>query len=216
MIQAFVVSLLLSLLTTQIPQRSTGTDPWELGTRLTPVSSGRLLAIRYWRLVDDPGPHVGHVWSVTGEQLAAVPFVAETASGWQVQALVVPLPVSAGQPLTVSVNSPAGAHYAVQPGLFTAAMSTSLLIAPASAGVYGASGVYPTASTPTGYFRDALFDLDPLPTIVIGPDPLLPFGVAAQLKGFQPGVYTLGISLQSAAGVVITTSGPLTLPVPIP
>ncbi len=211
----FLAGLLVSLFTTQTPTTSAGTAAWELGTRLSTSVSGRITAIRYWRLADDPGPHVGHVWGASGVKLADVSFVGETAEGWQVQALPSPLSLMAGQTFTVSVNSPLGAHYALAPGGFTAPVVSGPLTAPVAAGVYVAgSGLFPSASTPTNYFRDVVFDADPQPVIVVGPDPVLPGAIAAQLNGFQAGSYTLGITVTNAAGAAVSASAPLVIPTP--
>lgn len=213
------LALLSSLFLNSSPQTSTGTLAWELATRESVDIPGHITAIRYYRLPTDPGPHVGHIWSPTGQMLVAVQFTNETASGWQQQALTAPLPVSAGS-YVVSVNSPAGANYAYLPGFFSSTVTNGHISAPASAGMYGTTGTFPSwGTTPTSYFRDIVFDDTPLGTISLSPTQ--PAGVTstsvyATLSGFQPGTYTVTVIIQDpTTGATATSSQPLVLKPPV-
>lgn len=206
----------LSLLTTQQPMVGMGSQSWELGTRIVADVPGRITAIRYWRLQGDPGPHVGKIWGPTGTLLATQPFVSGTASGWQEQALSMPLVIAAGALVTVSVNSPTAAPYAKLPGTFTTALVNGHLSAPPSAGAYSfpdQPGTFPSLSTPTSYFRDIVFEPDvPAGSISFAPDTCSAGGLLALLTGFPPGLYTATVSLQSPSGATVTASAPLTVP----
>lgn len=197
-----------SLFTTQVPQTSSATLAWDLGVSLTFDTPGTITALRFYKIAGkDPGPHTGHVWSSTGVLLATTLFVNETPSGWQ-QASIPPLAVSSGASYTVSVSSPSGANYALQPGglpLVNGHIS-------AAAGLYGAIGARPVASTPTNYFRDVVFTADaPIGTVILAPDAAAG-GFVATLDGFTPGPYMLTVLLQDAAGVTTTSSLQITMP----
>lgn len=194
-----------TLFSDQIPQTSTATLAWELGTKVTINVPGQITAVRFWKLADDTGIHVGKIW-IAGVKLAEVTFVNETASGWQQQNLTTPLPVEANAQIVVSVNNPSGAHYAVTPGLFGFTRGDLVGVS----GNYNPSG-FPISSTPTAYFRDIVFVPTVPATITIAPDPALPGSFIATLNGFVPGLYTLSLTLQNPAGTV-TTSVPIMMP----
>ena len=54
---------------------------------------------------DSTSPRVGKIWNLAGTLVASTTFASETASGWQVQDLPAPLPVTAGDIYVVSYNS---------------------------------------------------------------------------------------------------------------
>lgn len=147
-----------SVLTTQVPVSSTDTKPNELGLRMSTAAAGRILAVRFFKEPGDTGTHIGRIWSSTGQQLATVTFVNETASGWQAQALVTPLAMAAAASWTVSVNSVNGFHYAVTSGALAVVLKNGPLSTPANGGAYAVSGAYPRSTTSTNYFRDVVFD----------------------------------------------------------
>jgi hypothetical protein len=205
-LQASVLSA-ETLLTTQVPQTSSGTQAWSLGVRISASVPGRVTAIRYYRLAEDPGPHIGHIWASNGTKLAEIQFTNETAVGWQRQQLTSPIFVSADSVFVITVDSPQGARYALQPGGFTNPLVNGHLSA--STGVYGVFGQFPVGGiTPTNYFRDCEFVPQ---SIVIMPDPLFPGGFIATLDGFQEGSYTLSVTMQGAAGSM-TESILITMP----
>ncbi len=191
-----------TLLTAQVPQRSTGTQAWALGVRITIAVPGRITAIRYHRQPDDPGPHVGRIWASSGEKLAEVFFLNESASGWQRQPLVQPLFISSGD-VIITVDSPLGARYSLQPGGFPV---TNDHLAGVT-GLYGVPGQFPRDLTPTNYFRDCEF----IPqSIVLVSDNN--GGFVATLDGFQEGPYLLSVTLKDRLGVSITESLMIDMP----
>ncbi len=95
------VSLLGQAETTRVFQDG----PHELGLKFTSRRNGELTRIRYYRVAEERGNHVGHLWDAGGRELARVSFTNETASGWQEAQLGTPAPVQASQVYVVSVNA---------------------------------------------------------------------------------------------------------------
>ena len=95
-----------TVLTAQTPA-ITGTDgPYELGMKLTTTQPGQINAIRFYKVAGESGTHIGRIWAAGGiTPLASVTFSGETTSGWQQQALNVPLPIQANSTYLVSVAS---------------------------------------------------------------------------------------------------------------
>src|SRR5207245_3284680 len=90
---------------------NTNTGGHEIGTRFSSSQSGMVVALRFWKAPADSGVHTGRLWTDTGPLLASVVFSNETASGWQEQALAVPLAIAAGVPYRVSYNVNTGYSY---------------------------------------------------------------------------------------------------------
>jgi hypothetical protein len=208
----FLAGLLVSLLTlAPQPGVSSSTPGWELGTRITVEVPGRITAIRFWKSPDDAGPHIGHVWSAAGVELAKVGFTAETVQGWQEQLLSSPLVVTAGQVVTVSVNTTSGGHFPKTVGGLALGLKNGPLSSQPSAGAYGPPGTYPASSHVDSYSRDLVFEADAVDgTISITPDAITG-AFTATLKGFQPGPYTVRVMLEDAAGVVTEAAQPITI-----
>ena len=149
-----------SLFTTQVPVGDNLTDgvPYELGMKFRVTTPGQITAIRFWKSSNETAVHVGRIWSSTGTLLASVTFNAETASGWQEQALSAPLNVQANTTYTVSVNI--GLYYPFTlSGLATQITNGNIQsVADGNNGVYGTSGSFPTFSyQSSNYFRDVVF-----------------------------------------------------------
>jgi len=151
-----------TLLTTQTPSLLHNTDcatcDYELGMRFQSSVAGQLTAIRFWKDSSETGPHTGHLWGPTGILLASVTFSAESASGWQTQALVPPVAVAPNTVHTVSVNT--GNTYYVDTvlGLRSRITSGHLQSILRANGVYGPAGTYPSLSwNASNYFRDVVF-----------------------------------------------------------
>ena len=60
---------------------------------------GFITALRFYKQPNNTGTHVGHLWSGTGQLLAAATFTGETASGWQQVELPNPVPDHQGHHL---------------------------------------------------------------------------------------------------------------------
>jgi hypothetical protein len=88
--------------------------PHELGLKFTSSRDGLMSHVRYYRVPEETGAHIGRLWDATGRELARVPFTNETASGWQEAPLPEPVPLRAHTLYVVSVN--ANSAYAATPG----------------------------------------------------------------------------------------------------
>lgn len=77
---------------------------WEQAIQFTSTESGKITHIRFWKVAEECGSHVGRIWSDTGALLRTVPFNNETPSGWQKAALSIPLQITAGVKYRVSYN----------------------------------------------------------------------------------------------------------------
>jgi hypothetical protein len=155
-----------TLLTTQTPTLLHNTDcatcDYELGMRFQSSVAGQLTAIRFWKDSSETGPHTGHIWGPTGVLLASVTFSAESASGWQTQALVTPVAVAPSTVHTVSVNTGNTYYVATVLGLRSRITSGHLRSIVRANGVYGPVGAYPSHSwNASNYFRDVVFVADP-------------------------------------------------------
>ena len=148
-----------SIFTTQTPATSTtdGVD-YELGTRFTSTSAGKITAIRFYKAANESGTHTGRIWSASGQQLASVVFTGESASGWQQQTLATPLAITANTEYLVSVNTGNGYYATTDGGLGSQITSGDLKTVVGSNGRYGSAGSYPTSSWQnSNYFRDVVF-----------------------------------------------------------
>jgi hypothetical protein len=148
-----------SIFTTQTPASSTtdGVD-YELGTRFTSSSAGRITAIRFYKAARESGTHTGRIWSAAGQQLASVVFSGESASGWQQQVLASPLAIEANAEYLVTVNTGGGYYVTTDGGLNSQITSGDLKTVVGSNGRYGPVGTYPTNSWEnSNYFRDVVF-----------------------------------------------------------
>lgn len=161
-----------TLFTTQTPTL-TGLDDgvsYELGMKFQASVGGQISAIRYWKDGQESGAHVGNIWSANGALLASVPFVNESASGWQQQNLAAPLNINANTTYVVSVNI--NSHYVATAGpancypcqgstlglYFPISNGALVSIADDNNGVFGNPGALPTQTFQfNNYFRDVVF-----------------------------------------------------------
>jgi hypothetical protein len=146
-----------TLLTTQVPAQYVSSQNFELGLRFTANVAGQITAVRFWKVPGQLGPHVAKIWRA-GQLLASQPVTGESASGWQEQALAVPVSTTPGTEYVVSVNTTNGL-FPVTLGTFNTTLVNGNLQAPAgNNGVYGAPGAFPTSSASnSNYFRDVVF-----------------------------------------------------------
>ena len=157
-----VNGLAQTLLTSQTPAQTGVVDgpnvTYELGMLFQAAAPGQITALRFWKDTNDIGTHVGNIWSASGQLLASVQFTNESASGWQQQALAVPLSIQAGLGYVVSVNTPTGYYVETDSGLTTPIVNQYLSTIAGNNGVYGPQGQFPTSSfDDTNYFRDVVF-----------------------------------------------------------
>lgn len=96
--------------------------PHELGLKITADRDTPLTQIRYFRVPEEQGNHVGRLWDEKGAEVAKVSFVGETSSGWQVAVLPSPVTLKGGRQYVVSVNANT-AYAATSSGSVDAAVS---------------------------------------------------------------------------------------------
>ena len=85
-------------------QSATLDGPHELGLKFTSDVDGEVTHIRYFRVAEETGKHVGRLWDKNGAELAGAAFAGESASGWQEVVLDRPVRIKAGEMYVVSVN----------------------------------------------------------------------------------------------------------------
>jgi LmbE family N-acetylglucosaminyl deacetylase len=150
-----------SLFTTQTPALTGKSDGenLELGMLFQSDTAGQITGIRFWKDSNETGTHTGSIWSSTGTRLASVTFCNETASGWQVQSLASPLPITPNTNYVVSVNT--GDTYYVDTigGLASNITNADLSsVVTTNNGVYGNVATFPANSySNSNYFRDVVF-----------------------------------------------------------
>jgi hypothetical protein len=152
--------------------------PVELGVRFRAATSGTITALRFYKASDNLGPHVGSLWTGTGQLLASVSFENETASGWQQAPLAAPVAIDADTPYVVSYHAPVG-RYSFDGAYFGVDHVSGPLTAPAAGGngvfAYGAGSSFPTGSfNATNYWVDVVFEdgpPDPGPPTVVSTVP---------------------------------------------
>ena len=130
-----------------------------LGVQFTSSESGWITGMRFYKGPNNPGTHVGSLWSSTGQLLGSVTFTAESAGGWQQANFSSSIPVTAGAIYTASYFAPDGG-YAVDSGGLSSAVTNGPLTARASGGVYayGSSSEMPTSSyKSSNYWVDVSF-----------------------------------------------------------
>jgi hypothetical protein len=92
--------------------------PIEIGVAIRPAVPGDVVAVRFYKVAGDRGPHVAHVWNERGDLIATAAFDRESANGWQEAALPRPVRVAADQPIVASYFSPAGSRLAESSSVF--------------------------------------------------------------------------------------------------
>lgn len=135
----------------------------ELGLKFQSTVDGDVVGLRFYKWADNTGPHVGNLWSATGNLLATATFTNETADGWQQVLFSTPVSLTAGVTYVASYHT--GGNYSADPGYFASPQTSGLLTAPASTPgnanglyAYGTSSLFPTNSfNATSYGVDVLF-----------------------------------------------------------
>jgi hypothetical protein len=135
----------------------------EVGTKFRTDVAGQVTAIRFYKSTPNTGTHVGHLWTASGTQLAAVTFAGESASGWQQANLTTPVSLTPGTTYVVSYYAPNG-RYAADPDFFAGQGVDSVPLHALRDGVDGVNGVYrfgtgfPTAAWESAnYWVDVVF-----------------------------------------------------------
>jgi hypothetical protein len=126
----------------------------EVGTRFTAETSGEVTAIRFYKLPQTRGVHLGKLRHANGALLASARFTDETASGWQVVRLVRPVKLVAGRQYIVSYTAPRGG-YANDPGVF--ARGETITRGPLTAIKGSYNNGTTTTWTNSAYYADVVF-----------------------------------------------------------
>ena len=146
--------------TDAVPAVASGDDasPVELGVKFVPLTSGKIIGLRYYQGAGNTGTHTGTLWSSSGTALRQVTFGPGSGNGWQTAGFDSPMDVQAGGSYVISYFAPNGG-YAYTSNYFATALTTASLRAPA-----GANGVYRYGSSgfPTSSYNSANYWVDPL------------------------------------------------------
>ena len=142
--------------------------PIELGTKFFSDVSGYVTGIRFFKGAQNTGTHVGHLWTMTGTQLAEVTFTGETASGWQEAAFDQPVAISAGTTYIVTYFSPTGWFAYSENYFLNNAVNHGSLHAPAAGGSgsnlngngvwFSGGSSFPNTSAYNNYWVDPVFN----------------------------------------------------------
>ncbi len=193
-----------TLFTTQVPQLMNVSDGSttnrELGTRFTSAAGGHITAIRFWKASRETGAHVGHLWNASGQLLASVNFVNETASGWQQQSLATPLAVNANTVYVVTVNTGNTYYVTTHYALATKIVNHDLSSVVGTNGVFGPPGRFPIESyEASNYFRDVVFTPNTAP------------GLTSNSVNLNFGNVNVGSSASQTITLTNTASGTLSI-----
>lgn len=150
-----------TIFTTQTPVSFGNDNSYELGTKFQSNVSGKIIAIRFWKMVEETGLHTGHIWTSSGTELTSVNFSGESASGWQRQNLSTPLSISANTTYIVSVNNNTYYPYSFG-GLASQITNGDLKTVVGNNGVFNViAGLFPDGSYgDSSYLRDIVFQAD--------------------------------------------------------
>jgi hypothetical protein len=124
--------------------------PVEVGMKFRSDVVGQVVGVRFYKAAGNTGTHVGHLWSSTGTQLAAVTFSNETASGWQQASFSSPVAISSGTTYVISYYAPIG-HYSADSGYFTSSGADNAPLHALANGTDGPDGVYLYTAAPGAF-----------------------------------------------------------------
>ena len=149
-------------------------QPVEVGMKFRADEDGFITGLRFYKQANNTGTHVGHLWSGTGQLLAAATFTNETASGWQEVQLPNAVPITKDTTYISSYHAASG-RYGFTPGFFNQGVDRAPLHGPASSAIggngvykYGPSGFPTETFNSTNYWVDATFQRT-IPPDVTGP-----------------------------------------------
>jgi hypothetical protein len=135
-------------------------NPIEVGVKFFADSPGYVDGVRFYKGSSNTGPHLGNLWTSSGQLLASATFTNETASGWQSVTFATPVPVLANTVYVASYHTTVG-FYSVTSGYFTQQVNSGPLHALAGVnGVfnYGATQFPNMTFNDTNYWADVNYD----------------------------------------------------------
>jgi hypothetical protein len=173
-------------------------NPVELGLKFRSAVNGHVTGIRFYKGPGNSGTHVGRVWTSGGVLLGSATFGAETASGWQEQALPTPVPISANTTYVVSYHAPEG-QYAVDVGYFASGGVNSPPLRALADGEAGPNGIY--AYGPSGTFPNQTFGAANYWVDVVFQETLEPDTTAPTITVVDPAAGATGVSVATVVSV---------------
>jgi hypothetical protein len=113
----------------------------ELGVKFRADVAGVITGLRFYKHPLNTGPHVGNLWSSTGDLLATATFSDETESGWQEVTFPAPVPITADTVYVASYYAPNG-HYSIDRYYFAVQGEDRPPLHALADGVAGGNGVF--------------------------------------------------------------------------
>jgi hypothetical protein len=165
-----------------------------LGLKFYSDVPGSVTGIRFYKGVNNSGPHVGSLWLSTGAKLGEVTFSGETASGWQQASFSSPVSILANTPYVISYFAPKG-NYAGDPSYSWPALSAAPLhVSGSSPGVFAyGSG----ATFPQGTYDNCNYWVDLVFTSGTPAPPAATYSISGTVTGAGATLTLSGVSSQS-------------------
>jgi hypothetical protein len=140
----------------------------ELGVKFRANVNGFVTGLRFYKGDQNTGPHIGNIWSSTGQNLGTANFQNESANGWQTVMFAQPIQITANTTYVASYYTASG-NYAADGGYFGSGRTAGPLyfFADSESGgngvyAYGSTSTFPTGSwNSTNYWVDVIFDYTP-------------------------------------------------------
>ncbi len=127
----------------------------EVGIRFTSDIDAKVVGIRFYRGIENIGPHTANLWSASGERLATGLFTDETESGWQTMRFATPVPITANTTYVASYRTESG-HYASTGSFFFVPFDVPPLHADTTNGVF----TYEAGAMPTQTYQNTNYWVD--------------------------------------------------------
>jgi hypothetical protein len=124
--------------------------PVEVGMKFRTDIGGQVVGVRFYKAATNTGTHVGHLWSSTGTQLAAVTFSNETSSGWQQASFSSPVAITSGTTYVISYYAPIG-HYSADSGYLVSTGVDNPPLHALANGTDGPDGVFLYTAAPGAF-----------------------------------------------------------------
>ena len=172
---------------TDTPGNPSVADPnaVELGMKFRSDTDGYITGIRFYKGAGNTGPHIGNLWTTTGQQLATAAFGVETATGWQQVDFASPVPITANTTYVASYHTSSG-NYAGDNNFFAAAGVSKEPLTALQDGVEGGNGLYAYGASqfPSNSFRSSNYWVDVVFTTGGAPPPPPPGAPVANNDSF--------------------------------
>lgn len=128
-----------------------------LGVRFRPTVTGTVTGVRFYKAVNNTGPHTGTLWSSSGQALAQGTFTGESTTGWQTLTFNQPVAVQAGVDYIASYRT--NGSYSATPNAFAASdLSKGPITVSSTAGAYTYGDGFPGNSSASSYMVDLVFE----------------------------------------------------------